>query len=162
MPSDRIRTNTGLTRRAFVLAAPALLLPGAALGALSGTPKANEGPFYPVRLPTDSDADLVRVDGAVRRAGGDILHLAGRVLDANGRPIAGARVEIWQCDAKGVYMHPGDGRVGCPEPGRWHPPDGRGASPHRRHHLGGSGARASLRGLHGVIAQSGRGPAWVV
>ena len=24
--------------------------------------------------------------------------------------MAGAVVEIWQCDAKGIYLHPGDGR----------------------------------------------------
>ena len=61
-------------------------------------------------MPSDDDADLVRVEGAVREAGGDILHLAGRVMDANARPIAGARIEIWQCDANGVYLHPGDRR----------------------------------------------------
>ncbi len=35
---------------------------------------------------------------------------SGRVLDANARPIAGVRIEIWQCDANGVYLHPGDRR----------------------------------------------------
>ncbi len=85
-------------------------MPGTLLAALSATPDANEGPFYPVRLPKDSDADLLRVDGAVRRAGGEVLHLAGRVLESNGRAVAGARVEIWQCESKGIYLHPGDGR----------------------------------------------------
>jgi protocatechuate 3,4-dioxygenase beta subunit len=28
------------------------------------------------------------------------------VLDPNGRPIDGALVEIWQCDAQGIYDHP--------------------------------------------------------
>ena len=110
MASDRDTARGGLTRRALILAAPSLLLPGAALAALAPTPGAGEGPFYPVRMPSDDDADLVRVEGAVREAGGDILHLAGRVMDANARPIAGARIEIWQCDANGVYLHPGDRR----------------------------------------------------
>ena len=34
--------------------------------------------------------------------------LTGRVLDGNGRPVVGARVEIWQCDARGRYIHTGD------------------------------------------------------
>ena len=107
----------GLTRRALILAAPSLLVPGAALAALAPTPGGAEGPFYPVRMPSDIDADLVRVEGAVREAGGDILHLAGRVMDANGRPMAGARVEIWQCDANGVYLHPGDRRLASRDTG---------------------------------------------
>ena len=111
MTSVRDMTRGGLTRRALILATPSLLLPGAALAALMPTPGGGEGPFYPVRMPSDDDADLVRVEGALREAGGEILHLAGRVLDANARPIAGARIEIWQCDANGVYLHPGDRRI---------------------------------------------------
>ncbi len=71
------------------------------------TPGGTEGPFYP--LPSmrhdDDDSDLVRIVDSVERAGGEIVRLAGRVLDRDGRPLAGARVEIWQCDAKGVYLH---------------------------------------------------------
>ena len=110
MASDRDVARDGLTRRALILAASSVLMPGVALAALATTPSASEGPFYPVRMPRDDNADLVRVEGNVREAGGDILHLAGRVLDANARPIAGARIEIWQCDANGVYLHPGDRR----------------------------------------------------
>ena len=32
----------------------------------------------------------------------------GRVLGVDGRPIPDATVEIWQCDAHGRYLHPGD------------------------------------------------------
>jgi protocatechuate 3,4-dioxygenase beta subunit len=28
------------------------------------------------------------------------------VLDLNGKPVEGALVEIWQCDAQGIYDHP--------------------------------------------------------
>jgi len=93
------------------MAAPYLMLPAVAR-ALAPTPDATEGPFYPVEIPKDNDSDLVRVEGAVREAGGDILHLAGAALDTNGRPLAGARVEIWQCDVNGVYLHPYDRRIG--------------------------------------------------
>jgi protocatechuate 3,4-dioxygenase beta subunit len=42
----------------------------------------------------------------VREAGGEILHLNGRVTDLKAQPVAGAVVEIWQCDANGIYLHP--------------------------------------------------------
>jgi protocatechuate 3,4-dioxygenase beta subunit len=32
----------------------------------------------------------------------------GRVLGLDGRPVPNAVVEIWQCDARGRYLHPGD------------------------------------------------------
>ena len=32
----------------------------------------------------------------------------GRVLGIDGRPIPNATVEIWQCDARGRYLHPDD------------------------------------------------------
>ncbi len=95
-----------LSRRALILATPCLLLPAAAR-ALAPTPTTGDGPFYPRRMPADVDNDLVKVEGAVREAGGDILRLAGTVHDAKDRPLAGARVEIWQCDANGVYLASG-------------------------------------------------------
>ena len=74
------------------------------------TPSASEGPFYPtsgMRF-DDIDNDLVKIEGEVEQAGGEVVKLAGRVLDSEGKPIAGARVEIWQCDVKGRYLHRGD------------------------------------------------------
>lgn len=117
MASSRAMVSAGLTRRALVFAAPSLLVPAAVLAAVAPTPAATPGPFYPVRLPRDDDADLVRVEGAVREADGDILHLAGRLLDAAARPLAGVRIEIWQCDANGVYLHPDDRRLGSRDVG---------------------------------------------
>jgi protocatechuate 3,4-dioxygenase beta subunit len=93
-----------ISRRALLLAAPALIVPRA-LAAAMPTPRQTEGPFYPTELPADDDSDLVKVESAVREAGGDILALRGTVLDRNARPLAGLRVEIWQCDANGVYLH---------------------------------------------------------
>lgn len=75
---------------------------------LRATPSQTEGPFYPVRLPADSDADLL-VQGHRRYRRGEVLALGGRVTDLDGQPLAGAQVEIWQCDAEGHYHHPGDG-----------------------------------------------------
>ena len=99
--------------------------------ALLATPPQSEGPFYPLTLPLDADNDLIQVAGRPQRAAGTILHLAGRVLDAEGRPVRATRIEIWQCDTFGFYHHPGDrggradpnfqgfGRTVATEDGAW-------------------------------------------
>ncbi len=96
------------SRRALIVGAGVSLLPlrsGIAAG-LVATPAQTEGPFYPTAFPADMDNDLVQVRGQAAQAMGTILHLEGRVLDLNGRPVDGALVEIWQCDAQGLYDHP--------------------------------------------------------
>jgi protocatechuate 3,4-dioxygenase beta subunit len=108
--SDRInhgrrRILTGMAALAGIGGA---LRPAALAAALLPTPAQTTGPFYPLTLPLDSDNDLVRVAGHVKAAGGFVTHVGGRVLDLNGQPLRGARVEIWQCDANGRYHHPGD------------------------------------------------------
>ena len=80
----------------------------ASTGPLLLTPPQQEGPYYPVTIPADDDADLTLVSGSGSEALGQPLILRGRLLDATGRPIEGGVVEIWQTDAFGVYLHPGD------------------------------------------------------
>lgn len=95
------------SRRLLLAAAGASLLPlGANAASLVPTPRQTEGPFYPTALPADMDNDLVQVRGQAARAMGTVLYLEGRVLGVDGRPVEGALVEIWQCDAQGVYDHP--------------------------------------------------------
>ncbi len=72
------------------------------------TPSQTEGPFYPVALPKDSDYDLLR-NGSMNYGRGQAAWLDGGVTDLAGQPVAGAQVEIWQCDEAGHYHHPGDG-----------------------------------------------------
>jgi protocatechuate 3,4-dioxygenase beta subunit len=91
---------------AAILAPPPLAPIARAQSPLVVTPGQTEGPFYPVSFPADMDADLVRVQGQQAQAIGQITHVAGRVLNRRGEPVRGAQVEIWQCDAKGIYHHP--------------------------------------------------------
>jgi protocatechuate 3,4-dioxygenase, beta subunit len=70
------------------------------------TPGQTEGPFYPVSFPADMDGDLVRVQGREAQAMGQVAHVVGRVLNRRGEPVRGATLEIWQCDANGIYNHP--------------------------------------------------------
>lgn len=101
-----------LNRRAFVTwcaSAVAALTAGRAAAAVE-TPSATEGPYYPqpsMRF-DDIDNDLVKIAGLVEEAGGEVITLSGRILDENGSPQAGHRIEIWQCDVNGKYMHPRD------------------------------------------------------
>jgi protocatechuate 3,4-dioxygenase beta subunit len=83
-----------------------VLTPALAGRRLLATPSQSAGPFYPVELPLDDDNDLTRVAGHAGVALGQLTELSGRVLDLNGRPVADARIEIWQCDANGRYRHP--------------------------------------------------------
>ena len=105
-------THSPLRRRTLAWLGAAAALPLAATPALAAdlpaTPRMTEGPFYPRAFPADSDADLTRVAGKGGVAEGRILEVSGRVLDRNGRPRAGSRVEIWQCDAYGQYHHVGE------------------------------------------------------
>ncbi len=95
-------------RRKLLVGSAALMAASAALAQRSPTPSQAAGPFYPVIPPLHRDNDLTQVEGRSQRAAGQIADLHGQVLDVAGRPVAGARVEIWQCDANGRYRHPGD------------------------------------------------------
>ncbi len=102
--SSRRRFLGGLAAAGGVL----LTAPGAFAEELVRTPKQTEGPFYPNKLPLDTDNDLLIVNSSITPAVGKVTHLSGRVLDAKGNPVRNALVEIWQCDAKGVYLHTAD------------------------------------------------------
>ena len=105
----RRRRGLLLAAGAALIAAPALHLRALAQAASRRlTPAQSEGPFYPVALPADSDGDLL-ANGALRYAQGQAAWVEGTVTDLDGRPVRGARVEIWQCDQQGHYHHPGDG-----------------------------------------------------
>lgn len=64
-----------------------------------------EGPFYPDKLPLDTDNDLLLLNDATTPAIGEVTHLTGRVLDLSGNPVRNAVVEIWQADSTGSYIH---------------------------------------------------------
>lgn len=97
-----------LSRRTALAGAGLALLPLAPSFAagLVATPAQTEGPFYPAGFPADMDNDLVQVRGQAAQAMGQVLHLQGRVIDLGGGARSGAMIEIWQCDAQGIYDHP--------------------------------------------------------
>src|SRR4051795_2603537 len=98
-PLDSMLSRRALLRGGLALGATALLVPGVFAEELSRTPRLTEGPFYPDKLPLDTDNDLIIVDKNVTPAVGEITHLTGKITDAKGSPIKDAVIEIWQCDA---------------------------------------------------------------
>jgi protocatechuate 3,4-dioxygenase beta subunit len=104
--------NTPQSRRSFLarmtLSAAALSASWCFADDLTRTPRQTEGPFYPDKLPLDTDNDLLIVNDNLTSAVGEVTHLTGRILDASGNPVRNAVVEIWQCDGTGVYLHTRD------------------------------------------------------
>ncbi|CAM2070175.1 INTRADIOL-DIOXYGENAS domain-containing protein [Sulfidibacter corallicola] len=104
--------GNAIHRRAWLKATAASLATLAANTAIAGRPCATtvgngDGPFYPdTEIPPA--LDLTRTPGRSGRATGQPLLIVGRVLDADCRPVKGARVEIWQADDRGRYHTGGD------------------------------------------------------
>lgn len=104
-------TEETFSRRRFVGAgvlATAVVTASAAEGKSPATARQTEGPFYPTVAQADKDADLTRVAGREGVAKGEVVLVEGRVLDQDGKPIAGAVVDIWQANAAGRYAHERD------------------------------------------------------
>src|SRR5205807_3678495 len=87
---------------------------GPAVGAIATsagrhrTPEQILGPFFPAGRMLSASSDLTVVRGGLGRANGEIIQVAGRVLNRDGEPVRGARLVIWQANSFGRYTHPND------------------------------------------------------
>jgi protocatechuate 3,4-dioxygenase beta subunit len=88
-----------------VVGSATFFVPGVFAEHLTQTPAQTEGPFYPDKLPLDTDNDLLIINDAITPAVGAVTHLSGRILDRRGDPIRNALVEIWQVDNNAAYLH---------------------------------------------------------
>lgn len=107
MASDLILPTRRRFLRGVSFGAAMFLVPGAFAAELTKTPRMTEGPFYPDKLPLDTDNDLLIINDHTSPALGTITHLTGTVKTVAGTPLRGAVVEIWQCDNQGAYLHSG-------------------------------------------------------
>ena len=100
-----------ISRRSLVLGSAASAAwftdRGAFAEDLVRTPAQMEGPFYPDKLPLDTDNDLIVINDTLTPSVGEITWLSGRILGSGGQPLRNAVVEIWQCDNNGAYLHSG-------------------------------------------------------
>lgn len=96
---------TSVNRRAFLSTLPFYCVPGLMAESLSLTPKQTEGPFYPDKMPLDTDNDLIILNDSLTPAIGTVAYLSGKVTDIKGQPLRNSLVEIWQVDNNGVYLH---------------------------------------------------------
>ena len=108
--------NFYINRRSFVAVSSGILLSQSCTASdlaekLTKTPTSTEGPFYPDKLPLDTDNDLIIVNNSISKGVGEITHLSGRVLTQNGSPLNDTVVELWQVDNNGIYMHSKDPKV---------------------------------------------------
>lgn len=72
------------------------------------TPPETEGPFFPVEDQEDKDVDLTKVRGRNGAARGVQVIVNGTLKDAEGKPVEGAWIYIWQACFTGRYNHPRD------------------------------------------------------
>ena len=54
-----------------------------------------EGPFYPDKMPLDTDNDLLIINDRITPAVGEITHLTGKILDARGKPVHEDGIQFW-------------------------------------------------------------------
>jgi len=69
------------------------------------TPDQILGPYFPTgRRPAAQD-DLTAIKGVDRRAQGEVIEVAGRILKLDGGPVGGATLTVWQANSFGRYSH---------------------------------------------------------
>jgi protocatechuate 3,4-dioxygenase beta subunit len=61
------------------------------------------GPVFGPEVASGASCDLTR--GETGPALGERIVVSGRVLDEDGRPVAGTLVEVWQANSAGRYVH---------------------------------------------------------
>jgi catechol 1,2-dioxygenase len=70
-------------------------------GLAGGTPRTIEGPLYVAGAPESKG--FARLDDGSESDKAEVLFMQGTVRDETGKPIAGAKVEVWHCNLMGGY-----------------------------------------------------------
>jgi len=70
-------------------------------GLTGGTPRTIEGPLYVAGAPESTG--FARLDDGSDDSKGEVLFMQGTVYGADGKPLPGARVEVWHANLMGNY-----------------------------------------------------------
>jgi len=70
-------------------------------GLLGGTPRTIEGPLYVAGAPESKG--FARLDDGSESDKAEVLFMQGSVRDEQGKPVPGAKVEVWHCNLMGGY-----------------------------------------------------------
>jgi catechol 1,2-dioxygenase len=70
-------------------------------GLEGGTPRTIEGPLYVAGAPESTG--FARLDDGSESAEAEVLFMQGTVYDAEGKPLPGAKVEVWHANLMGNY-----------------------------------------------------------
>jgi len=70
-------------------------------GLAGGTPRTIEGPLYVAGAP--ESVGFARLDDGLDADKGEVLFMQGTVFDQDGRPLPGAKVEVWHANLLGNY-----------------------------------------------------------
>jgi catechol 1,2-dioxygenase len=70
-------------------------------GIEGGTPRTIEGPLYVAGAP--EARGFARLDDGSESAQAEVLFMQGTVFDADGKPLPGAKVEVWHANLLGNY-----------------------------------------------------------
>lgn len=106
-PLFHIRQDRRRLLRSLLLTTGGIITGSIYAEALTLTPRATEGPYYPDHLPLDQDNDLLQIQGKAAQALGTAAEFGGRLLNADGKPVQDATIELWQADNNGCYIHSG-------------------------------------------------------
>ncbi len=72
-------------------------------GLTGGTPRTIEGPLYVAGAPIAQGE--VRMDDGSEDGVATVMFLQGKVTDADGKPVAGATVDLWHANTQGNYSY---------------------------------------------------------
>lgn len=105
MHAFHIRLDRRRILKSLLLTSGGILTNGLYAEALVLTPRSTEGPYYPDHLPLDQDNNLTMILDGKAPAGGVVTEFGGRLLQADGTPVADRTIELWQADVNGCYIH---------------------------------------------------------
>jgi protocatechuate 3,4-dioxygenase beta subunit len=83
MKASHFPTGRRQFLQSMAFATAVFTVPGVYAEELSLTPRQTEGPFYPDKLPLDTDNDLLILNDTITPAVGQVVHLGGKILSAS-------------------------------------------------------------------------------